>query len=386
MNLQSPNHSIQESINSIQDGDHLCCLYSDRSLQTEISFAYVEEGVRREEKTLFIADETTNEQFRVGLAERGVSAHSLEAKRQLVFLSSAEVYTKNGVFDPDAMISFLGELLSRSQGEGFRGLRVSGDMAWALNGVSGSDRLIEYEAKVNRFFPSQKASGLCQYDMKRFDPVVIMQVLETHPKVIMDGLLLDNFYYIPPEQYLSAQQGRVRIGILLKNLQKYNQTTNELLSLKNSLEEQIQARTQRLEETNTALKVLMEHRDTAKQQLAENVAAGVNTLLRPYMRRIQEMGLTPAQQDLMDVLERHVNELTRPLPMRLTDRYSGITPREIEVAALVREGKSSDEISRNLSISKSAVAFHRRNLRKKLGILGKKQSLRVSLQEIMSAH
>ena len=386
MNLQSPNPSIQESINSIQAGDHLCCLYSDRSAQTEISFAYVEEGVRREEKTLCIADETTNEQFRAGLAERGVSAHSLESKRQLVFLSSPEVYTKNGVFDPDAMISFLGELLSRSQGEGFRGLRVSGDMAWALNGVSGSDRLIEYEAKVNRFFPSQKASGLCQYDMERFDPAVIMQVLETHPKVILNGRLLDNFYYIPPDEYLGAQQDKVRIGMWLKNLQKYNQTNNELLDLKESLEHQVYARTRRLEEINTALKVLMEYRDNAKQQLAENVTAGVNSLIRPYLRRIRDMGLEPAQQDLMDVLDRHVDELTSPLPIRLSGRYSGVTPREIEVAALVREGKSSGEISRNLSISKSAVAFHRRNLRKKLGILGKKQSLRVSLQEIMSAH
>jgi DNA-binding CsgD family transcriptional regulator len=385
MHDQLPTASLNQSVNMVQSGDHLCCLYSDRSVQAEISAAYLEEGFRRKEKSVFIADEDMNAQFRACLADRGIPVQALESKKQLLCLPYPQTYTRNNVFDPEAMIAFLKKLMAMGQEEGFRGLRITGDMAWALNNWTGSERLIEYEARLNDFFPHSRASGLCQYDLQRFDPDIILQVLETHPKVLLNGCLLDNFYYIPPEDYLSDTLGAVRIDTWLHNLQKHHQTNHELLALKDTLEHQVQARTQRLEEANTALKVLMEHRDSTKQQLAENVAAGVNTLLRPYMQRIQEMGLTPAQQDLMDVLERHVDELTRPLPMRLTDRYSGITPREIEVAAMIRNGKNSEEIALALMISKSAVAFHRQNLRRKLGLQGKKTTLRLILQELMTA-
>lgn len=155
------------------------------------------------------------------------------------------------------------------------------------------------------------------------------------------------------------------------------------ITARKEAENDLTEKSRRLEETNTALKVLMEHRDSAREQLAENVMAGVNTLIRPYLKRIREAGLKPIQETLADVLESHLNELTAPLPMRLSARHSGITPREIEVAAMVREGKTSDEIAESLNISKSAVVFHRQNLRVKLGLKGKKRGLRTHLQEML---
>ena len=150
-------------------------------------------------------------------------------------------------------------------------------------------------------------------------------------------------------------------------------------------EQALQEQNRRLEEMNTALKVLMEHRETNRQQLAENVMTGVNTLVLPYVQRIRDFGLKPAQQDLIEVLETHLKELTDPLPNRLSKRFSGFTSREIEVAAMIRDGKSSEEIAQALCLSRSAVVFHRQNLRKKLGLVGQKKGLCSCLREIMSA-
>ncbi len=156
----------------------------------------------------------------------------------------------------------------------------------------------------------------------------------------------------------------------------------DITSIKET-EKDLREKTQRLQEANTALKVLMDHRDVAKEQLAENVLAGVNTLIRPYLKRIREGGLTSAQETLADVLESHLKELTAPLTTRLSARYAGITPREIEIAGMIREGRTSDEIADCLNISRSAVVFHRQNLRKKLGLKGQKRGLRSHLQEML---
>jgi DNA-binding CsgD family transcriptional regulator len=146
---------------------------------------------------------------------------------------------------------------------------------------------------------------------------------------------------------------------------------------------ELQEKNRQLEEVNTALRVLMDHRDSAREQLSENVLAGVNALVRPCLRRLWESGLTPAQEALADLLEVHLQELTESLPKRLSERFSGITPREMEIAAMIRQGRTSDEIAQALCISRNTVIFHRQNLRAKLGLQGRKKGLCACLREIM---
>ena len=148
-------------------------------------------GLKRKEKCIYVADSYTIDQIREFLSQEGVDVKALEHSGQLIMLLESETYTKNGSFDPDKMISLLANETQRAIADGYTALRVTGEMTWVLRGQPGSDRVIEYEAKLNRnFFPKYPCIALCQYDKRRFPPDTIIDVMRTHSKVIIGGKLL----------------------------------------------------------------------------------------------------------------------------------------------------------------------------------------------------
>lgn len=155
-----------------------------------------------------------------------------------------------------------------------------------------------------------------------------------------------------------------------------------LTKMKQNLKELVHQRTIKLEESNTALKVLLEHRRSEREKLEINVVSQINALILPYFKRLEETGLTPQQKALTDVIASNLDEITSGFSNRLYRSAAGVTPREMEVAALIKTGKTNAEISNILNISEPAISFHRQNLRKKLGLIGKKINLAAYLNEI----
>ncbi|MFO8033608.1 MAG: MEDS domain-containing protein [Candidatus Bipolaricaulota bacterium] len=152
---------------------------------------------------------------------RGVDAHTAhqvhgylpdaevkdaERRGQLVFLTRDESYPSEGEFDPERMIALLRQETERAREEGYAALRVTGEMSWALRGLPGSERLIEYEVMLNQFLPGSACIGLCQYDRRRFSPEVLLDVLRTHPIAVIGTEVYDNVYYVPPEELLGEER------------------------------------------------------------------------------------------------------------------------------------------------------------------------------------
>ena len=156
-----------------------------------------------------------------------------------------------------------------------------------------------------------------------------------------------------------------------------------LCKMKQNLEELVQRRTIRREESNTALKVLLEHRQSEREKFEENVITHINSLVMPYLKRLKESSLDQQQTALTDVIESNLDEITSQFSGKLYTRAVGLTRREMEVAALIKMGKTNIEIAGLLYISEHAISFHRQNLRKKLGLLGQKVNLVAYLNEII---
>ena len=96
----------------------------------------------------------------------------------------------------------------------------------------------------------------------------------------------------------------------------------------------------------------------------------------PYLSELESSNLNEKQQFLLDAIQKNIKEITGTFSRNLTHKYSNLTPREIQIANLIRQGRTNKEIAKFFSISPSAVVFHRQNLRKKLNIKGKKENLR----------
>jgi len=141
-------------------------------------------------------------------------------------------------------------------------------------------------------------------------------------------------------------------------------------------EEELFQQKKMLEESNVALRVLLEHREKDRQSLEENVLSNVRKLVVPYVEELIYHKLDDRSRNLLGIIQQRLEEIVSPFLNRLTSLNRLLTPREIDVAALVREGKTSKEIAELLTISVSGVDFHRKQIRNKLGLTNEKSNLR----------
>jgi PAS domain S-box-containing protein len=137
-----------------------------------------------------------------------------------------------------------------------------------------------------------------------------------------------------------------------------------------------------LEEVNMALKVLLRQRDTDRIEFEKRILTNVKKLVTPYIRKLKKSSLNADQKIFMDILENNMNELISPFLGKLSAKYMDFTPQEIQVANLVKDGKTSKDIAQLLNITERTADFHRENIRRKLGMKNKKINLRSYLLAI----
>lgn len=134
-----------------------------------------------------------------------------------------------------------------------------------------------------------------------------------------------------------------------------------------------------LQKMNAALKVLLKQRDEDKRELEEKVMANVKELLLPYLEELKTSRLDAKGNVQVSILEANLKSIISPFTHKLSSQYSGFTPREIQVANLIRQGKSTKDIAEFMGISRSAINIYRNHIRNKLGIITKKINLRSHL-------
>ena len=146
--------------------------------------------------------------------------------------------------------------------------------------------------------------------------------------------------------------------------------------------EQLKEQKQNLEEANIALKVLIKQRENDKLDLEKNVLTNVKELVLPYVEKLKEAPLKPRNKTLVEIIENHLKDIISPLLQKFSNAQIILTPQEIKVVALIKDGKSSKEIADILNISETTVNFHRKNLRKKFGLKNRQMNLRSYLMSM----
>ena len=130
---------------------------------------------------------------------------------------------------------------------------------------------------------------------------------------------------------------------------------------------------------NIALKVLLEHHESGLEELEQRITANIRELILPYTEKLRDSLKGHRERTLIDIVETYLNNIITPFLHRLSSLHLLLTPQEVEVAALIRPGKSSQEIADVLGVSVSTISFHRKNLRRKLGIRDRSMNLRTYL-------
>ena len=163
---------------------------------------------------------------------------------------------------------------------------------------------------------------------------------------------------------------------IVESIMVRKQIEGALQKAHNEMESKVEQRTEELDETNNALKILLRKSDEDKIELEEKVLSNMKELIFPFLNKLNNSPLNDKQLSILSTVESNLNNVISPFSRRLSSKFSNLTPREIQIASLIKEGKTSKEIARAVGSNTSTVEFHRTNLRKKLGIVNKKKNLR----------
>lgn len=141
-------------------------------------------------------------------------------------------------------------------------------------------------------------------------------------------------------------------------------------------QEELRKKTFSLEEANSALRVLLKQRDEDKAELEKNILTNLKEVVLPFLDKLKVQNLNASQLNILAVIEENLKEIMSPFLKNISYNYARLTPREIEILLLVKEGRSTKEISRIIHTSERTIDFQRNSIRKKLGISNSKVNLR----------
>ena len=170
----------------------------------------------------------------------------------------------------------------------------------------------------------------------------------------------------------TAGEKPLRVVVSHEDITALKLTEEALRRSRETLNEQARS----LEESNIALKVLLNQRDLDRQALERKVLSNVKGLVLPYVEKLKGARLKPRERTLVEIVDAHLQDIISPLLQNIANADIILTPQEMHIAALIKDGQSSKEIAEVLHITEATVNFHRKNLRIKFGLHNRRVNLR----------
>ena len=144
----------------------------------------------------------------------------------------------------------------------------------------------------------------------------------------------------------------------------------------------LEYKTKSLEDVNTALRVLLKRREQDRYDLEEQMSLNVRELVFPYLERLGETRLDDIQKDILQMMESTLKDIVSPFLQKLPLAFLHLTPSEIQVANLVKHGKTTKDIAQVLNLSGKTIEFYRKRIRQKVGITNQQVNLRTFLNTL----
>lgn len=188
----------------VAPGDHVCTFYPSLADRDEILFSYLRDGLHTDQKCVCVVD--TDPDPVLDTVGTDVDVAVVPGRRQLEVLSAEDTYLRDGSFSTEGMLDFLEHGASAHLQGGYGFVRWVGEMTWALRQMPGVEELAEYEARLNRFVPRYPQAILCMYELDRFSGQILVDSLKTHPKILIGGMVLENPYYLDPDEFLALRK------------------------------------------------------------------------------------------------------------------------------------------------------------------------------------
>ena len=191
---------------------HICALFHTADEEYRVLLPFIREGIDRGERAFHVVDPGLRDQHMSRLRGVGIDTETDMKRGRLVVRPWNEVYLQDGHFNQERMLVMLESVLRAGQSEGYPITRIVAHAEFALEDMPGVNDLVEYETRLNHILPKYKDPVVCVYDCARFNAGLVMDIMRTHPLVIIGGVLQQNPFFIPPDRFLNelSQRGAYR--------------------------------------------------------------------------------------------------------------------------------------------------------------------------------
>ena len=205
--LAESGQSIELAGSKLENHCHVCAFFHSKEEEYPVLLPFIKEGVERGEKAFHVVDPNLREEHLRYLNSAGIETEAMEQSGQLELRNWNEAYLLDGHFDQNRMLDLLQSVLDEARQKGFPLTRLVAHMEWALEDRPGVTDIVEYETRLNYFLHRYSDPVICVYDLAQFGACVI-DILRTHPMVIIGGVLQKNPFFVPPDDFLSELRNR----------------------------------------------------------------------------------------------------------------------------------------------------------------------------------
>jgi hypothetical protein len=187
---------------------HVCAFFNGADDEYRVLLPFIKDGFACGHKAVHVVSPDQRPEHLQRLATAGIDTTVAQQSGQLELRINTEVYLRDGGFDQDRMLEVFERLASGNAPGGFPLSRIVCHMEWAAESGSHVDRLVEFESRVNDVWARHDDAVICVYDLRKFGGATVIDMMRTHPMIVIGGILQENPFYVPPEVFLSERRER----------------------------------------------------------------------------------------------------------------------------------------------------------------------------------
>jgi hypothetical protein len=200
--------SIPFAGSELAEARHVCAFFNSADEEYRVLLPFIKDGFTCGHKAVHVLNPDRREDHIQRLTASGIDTEATRRSGQLELRTNVDAYLRDGRFDQDRMLEVFEQLASANDKRQFPLSRIVCQMDWAADSRSHIDNLVEFESRVNNVWRRHEDAVICVYDLARFGGDTVIDIMRTHPMVIIGGILQSNPFYVPPEEFLGEVRQR----------------------------------------------------------------------------------------------------------------------------------------------------------------------------------
>lgn len=186
---------------------HICAFFNSDDEEYQVLLPFIKDGIACGDKAIHVVNPGQRDDHVRRLASAGIDTEDAQRRGQLELRINRDMYLNEGRFDPDRMLRMF-ENVASGNVPGYPLSRIVCHMDWATDKRSDVDDLIEFESRVNEVWLRHHDAVICTYNLNKFGGDTVIDMIRTHPMIIVGGMLHENPFYVPSDQFLKEYRER----------------------------------------------------------------------------------------------------------------------------------------------------------------------------------